>query len=92
MINTVTALNSYQTSQAVLPTFPSPSKPDDLVIMHDPASVQQIAEANEIKPIQLNKSEINLLIKFLHALTDPASLDLRRDAPQTVPSGLSLID
>lgn len=92
MLNPVTGLNSYQTAQAILPIFPSPLKPDDLVILHDPASVQQIAEANEIQPIQLKKSEIDLLITFLHALTDPASLDLRRDAPQTVPSGLSIID
>ena len=32
------------------------------------------------------------LIQFLHALTDPAAIDLRNDMPTSVPSGLPLAD
>jgi cytochrome c peroxidase len=51
-----------------------------------------IASAAELPPVQLTATEIGLLIEFLHALTDPAMLDLRRDVPVSVPSGLPLAE
>ena len=35
---------------------------------------------------------VRLLIDFLHALTDPAMLDLHGDLPMSVPSGLPVRD
>ena len=37
---------------------------------------------------ELKEKEIRDLIAFLHALTDPAALDMRKDVPLSVPSGL----
>jgi cytochrome c peroxidase len=41
---------------------------------------------------QLNRGEVDDLLAFLEALTDPASLNLLRDAPASVPSGLPVND
>jgi hypothetical protein len=35
---------------------------------------------------------VQLLLAFLHALTDPAALDLRAEVPPSVPSGLPIRD
>ncbi|MHC4829627.1 MAG: cytochrome-c peroxidase [Planctomycetota bacterium] len=40
----------------------------------------------------LTDAEVDDLLAFLHALTDPASLNLLNDAPATVPSGLPVPD
>jgi len=39
-------------------------------------------------PVALKEREIRDLIEFLQALTDPAALDMRKDVPLNVPSGL----
>jgi len=69
-----------------------PSRPDldagDMVVMHDGPSVGAIMAEIEIPVVPLSDREIARLIDFLHALTDPASLDRRRHVPQRVPSGL----
>lgn len=44
------------------------------------------------KPAKPKDREIGLLIDFLHALTDPATTDLRHTVPGRVPSGLPLRD
>jgi cytochrome c peroxidase len=36
--------------------------------------------------------DVDRIIDFLHALTDPASIDLRNDTPASVPSGLTLAE
>ena len=51
-----------------------------------------IAAANELAAVMLRERDIKALVAFLHALTDPAMLDLRRDSPRVVPSGLPLAD
>ena len=38
------------------------------------------------------RREIDRLLAFLHALTDPRVFDLRNDVPARVPSGLPLAD
>jgi len=86
-----TALRNYDPSQAVLP-----SREDldalDFAIMNDAASVDAIAAAIVLEPVELSEREIGQLIDFLHALTDPSSVDLRRDMPLRVPSGLPVYD
>ena len=60
--------------------------------MNDASVVAAIGAASEIAPRNLSDREIELLIDFLHALTDPAMLDLRGDVPRQLPSGLPLAD
>lgn len=73
-----------------------PSRPDldgmDCVVQNDPARVAEIASANELQAISLKDKQIMALMDFLHALTDPASIDLRGDVPKSVPSGLTLAE
>ena len=78
-------------AQAVMPSRPDLNA-QDFVIMDDNGSVAAIAAANELAPVRLREREIMALVAFLHALTDPAMLDLRRDVPRAVPSGLPLAD
>ena len=56
--------------------------------MDDPVRRNAIADANELMPVALKEREIRDLIEFLQALTDPAALDMRKDVPLNVPSGL----
>jgi cytochrome c peroxidase len=90
-LDTVQSLESYDRSQVALP-----ARDDldalDFSVMDDPALRADIAAANELEPIHLTEEEIANLIEFLHALTDPGSLDLRRDVPTSVPSGLPLFE
>lgn len=73
-----------------------PSRPDldalDCIVQNDPARVTAIADSAEISPVSLKEKEIKYLVDFLHALTDPASIDLRRDVPKSLPSGLTLAE
>ena len=85
-LDPVAALMGYDATQAVLP-----SRPDldarDFRVMRDPGRVNAIAAANELAPAPLDDRDIGDLLDFLHALTDPASLDLRHDVPRSLPSG-----
>lgn len=51
-----------------------------------------IATANALSPITLSEAELRGVLDFLHALTDPASLDMRGTVPTSVPSGLPIFD
>jgi cytochrome c peroxidase len=90
-LDPVTNLNSYDQSQAALP-----SRADldalDFSVMNDPALRANIAAANQLEPVSISEPEIDELMAFLHALTDPASIDLRDTVPMTVPSDLPVGD
>lgn len=90
-LDPVTSLATYDRSQVRLP-----SRPDldalDFQALDDGSARTAIANASEIVPSMLSDAEIALLVEFLHALTDPAMLDLRDDVPASVPSGLPLAD
>jgi cytochrome c peroxidase len=90
-LDPVNSLYDYDQSQAVLPSRPDLDA-QDFVVMNDPARVAAIADANELEPLELSEKKIADLIEFLHALTDPAAIDLRNDMPTSVPSGLPLAD
>lgn len=85
------AMANYDQSQVALP-----SRPDldalDFVCINTPERAQAIMDAVEIEPVALSEQKIKDLIAFLHALTDPASLDMRHDVPAKVPSGLPMYD
>ena len=90
-LDPVNSLYNYDQSQVVLPSRPDLDA-QDFVVMNDPARVDAIAAANELAPVRLKEKQIADLIEFLHALTDPAAIDLRKDIPASVPSGLTLAD
>lgn len=90
-LDPVKSLYNYDTSQAVLP-----SRDDldaiDFVVMNNPVVVDEIAARNEIKKVKLSNNQVMSLVDFLNALTDPGSIDLRKDVPTEIPSGLPLYD
>ncbi len=85
------SLHHYDQSQARLPSRPDLDA-QDFVVMNDPARRRQIARRVEIRRVNLSEGEVSDLVSFLHALTDPASLDLRDTVPDRVPSGLPLYE
>ena len=64
----------------------------DFIVMNNPQRIQPIAEANELATIRLNNLQFKSLIDFLHALTDPAAMDIRKNTPSRVPSDLPVYD
>lgn len=90
-LDPIDSFNSYDTSQLVLPPNPNPQINDFAEFNNANQRALRIA-ANELDPVELTDAEVAQLIDFLHALTDPASLDLRHWMPKSVPSGLLLAD
>jgi cytochrome c peroxidase len=65
----------------------------DFIVMNDEDSVNAIAAAAyELPAMNYSDQDVDRIIDFLHALTDPASIDLRNDMPESVPSGLTLAE
>lgn len=90
-LDPVGSLHSYDKSQCTLPPR-ADLDAMDFTVMDDPLRRSAIAAANEITPVALSDAEVARLVAFLHALTDPAALDMRKNLPRTLPSGLSLAD
>lgn len=86
-LDPVAGLENYDRTQAVLASFP---EANDWSILDDTAEVEDIAKANQLEPIDLDDGEIDALVAFLLALTDPASRDMSHIIPSRVPSGLPL--
>lgn len=86
--------NSLQTYNQNQVTLPSRLDLDaiDFTVMNDPQRRQAIADANELNATPLNSLHIKSLIDFLNALTDPAAIDIRKNTPNRVPSGLPVRD
>ena len=87
----VDSLYAYDPDQAVLP-YRQDLSDIDFDLLDDAAVMSALAAANELDPRSLSEAEIDHLMEFLWALTDPSSTDLRSDVPEGVPSGLSLAD
>ena len=90
-LDPINSLYNYDQTQVVMPSRGDLDE-QDFVVMDTLARVDAIAAANELAPVRLHEKQIADLIEFLHALTDPAALDLRNDMPASVPSGLPLAD
>ena len=84
-------LEHYDTSQAVLYPRDDLSR-IDFALHSDSSRRAKIAAANELGPVRLWSRDIDYLMEFLYALTDPNSIDLRSDVPFTLPSGLPVFD
>ncbi|WP_444893341.1 cytochrome-c peroxidase [Microbulbifer sp. TRSA001] len=93
--NPVLSLMTYDQSQAILP-----SRTDldeiDFTVMNSPARTGSIAQAALreplLRPANMSASEVSDIVEFLKALTDPNSLDLSENIPDSVPSGLPISD
>ncbi len=88
-LDAVNALYSYDRSQVRLAPR-ADLDAIDFYAMDDAVVMSEIASANELAPVSLSDREVQVLIDFLHALTDPAMLDLAGDVPRQLPSGLPL--
>lgn len=89
-LNPRRALRRWDSDQVLLPV--SDEDEDLFTVMEDPTKRGRIAAASEIRRIRLTRDETDRVIQFLHALTDPRSLDMRADVPLRVPSGDPLAD
>ena len=81
-------MHAYEPEQATLPPRADLDMLD-FVVMENQERRQAIADSNEL-PLHtpLKEKEIQALMAFLHALTDPAALDMRSIVPAMGPSGL----
>jgi len=90
-LDPVTSLSNYDTTQAMVQSR-TDLNASDFTGYNDLTLRNAWATANQLVPSSLTEAEIADLIAFLQSLTDPASLDLRRIIPATVPSGLAVGD
>jgi len=91
-VDTADGINNYDQSQAKLPSR-SDLDALDFIVMDDPSRVKAIETQSELqRRMNYKPREIDLIIDFLKALTDPASVDNRDDVPARVPSGLTLAE
>ena len=86
-LDPITALETYDRSQAILPDLPGTK---DFRVMDIARERGEIAAANILKPIKLSDEEINALVAFLMTLTDEGSIKGRLGIPEAVPSGLMI--
>ncbi len=89
-LDPLASLERYDGSQVQLP--PDPDEWDPLSVMKSPMKRASIAAANELEPVRLSRNDRKDLLAFLRALTDPDSIDVRADVPDSVPSGLPIAD
>jgi len=90
-IDTEYAITHYDQSQAKLPSRPNLDALD-FIVMDDPNRVARISARTELPEMKYKSKDIDLIIEFLNALTDPSSVDNRDDVPARVPSGLTLAE
>jgi cytochrome c peroxidase len=91
MLDPETALAGYDMSQALLPPRDDLDAIDFLCYT-DPARRAAVEAVIEVKPVSLRDREVEDLVEFLHALTDPRALDIRNTVPMEVPSLLPVAE
>lgn len=90
-LNPIKSLKNSDPTQIVMPPRPDLDA-RDLIAFNNRKITQAIANAVTLKPTRLNNRQVNFIIDFLHALTDPSAQDLRKTVPKKVPSGLPLAE
>lgn len=83
-LDPVASLRGYDIAQAIMPGFEA----EDVRVLSDPAEVTRIAAANDLEPVSLTDDEVEDILAFLNALTDPQSIRGALGVPLSVPSGL----
>ncbi|MCA9292915.1 MAG: hypothetical protein KDA20_03785 [Phycisphaerales bacterium] len=90
-LDPIRSLYYYEAGQMVLP-----SRTDldaiDLTVFSSDDRMYALASTCEITPVSLSDDEVAQVIEFLRALTDPTQIDLRRNVPKSVPSGLPMFE
>lgn len=84
--NPVAEMRAWNWHQIVLP-FPIADEATLLRGWRSPQIVNAIAQANQVQGVRLSNQEIDGIVTFLDALTDPRSKNLNSYCPQSVPSG-----
>ncbi|MDH5219313.1 MAG: cytochrome-c peroxidase, partial [Gammaproteobacteria bacterium] len=92
-----TAVGHHLNAQEMLSTYNGEGLPAVFeASVHNNIATQQniltTLDEHAINPPIISETEIDLLIDFLNALTDPAALDLNHTIPEQVPSGLPVFD
>jgi cytochrome c peroxidase len=91
-LDPINSLHAYEPEQATLPPRADLDELD-FIVMQNQQRRQAIADSSELTShTTLKEKEVQALLAFLHALTDPAALDMRAIVPAAVPSGLPLWD
>jgi cytochrome c peroxidase len=85
-----TRTSAYQSGQAVLPSR-ADLDAHDWLVHSNPARRELIAASADLGPLELTDLEVDDLLEFLDALTDPAARNLG-NPPERVPSGLPVSD
>ncbi len=91
-LDPVAALYAYDCAAQIVVPARDDLDAIDCAVMSAPALVADIAAANELAPMRLSDTEVGQLVAFLHTLTDKSNIDLRRDVPKSVPSGLTIVE
>ncbi len=85
-------LDTYDTSQAKLISR-ADLDAEDFILLEDDNSRAAIAASSELPANPLTDGEVSDLVEFLTVgLTDMSCVDLRRDVPARLPSGLPVAD
>ncbi|MGS4945927.1 cytochrome-c peroxidase [Meridianimarinicoccus sp. RP-17] len=79
------AMDGYDRDNAVLPPVPGA---EDWAILDTPSETAAITAAAVDWRANVSGADLDALLAFLHALTDPAAIDGRLGIPDAVPSGL----
>jgi cytochrome c peroxidase len=87
VLDPVTALRHYDVSQLAPEMRPMFRGSEETL-----AAILGNLDPLVAEPTALSDDEVNQLLTFLEALTDPAAIDLGSDVPDSVPSGLPVRD
>ncbi len=86
MADPTEGISTWAPAMAILPEMSGSD--GDFATMRDPVQRSALRMSNEASPVALSEAEIDALVAFLEALTDPSSMPGRIEVPDTVPSGL----
>jgi cytochrome c peroxidase len=84
-------LQGYRTEAATFPPIVGLGE-GDFAAHHDLVARSAIEAASEIGSIEADERDVADVIAFLRSLTDPRAMDLGREVPVRVPSGLPVAD
>ena len=88
-IDPIGSLENWDRAQLVMPSS-ARFAASDFAIWEDNREMARLKSKLDIKPQSLNDREVESLVTFLDALTDPASIRGRLGKPDRVPSGLPI--
>ncbi len=88
----LSATGSRLTQSFMAPTRRKEFDRRDTWVQDNDVLRSNIAAANELPPVALSDRDVRALVAFLESLTDPSTADSETRVPDSVPSGLPVID